>query len=73
MVAEVPKQAISFTIPTLFRVPRLIVSVPGGRKAHIVHRTLTEEISTRCPAAILRRHSNATAYLDPDSAAELPS
>ena len=72
-VAEVPKQAISLTIPTLFRVPRLIVSVPGGRKAHIVHRTLTEEISTRCPATILRRHSNATVYLDSDSAAELPS
>jgi glucosamine-6-phosphate deaminase len=72
-VPEVPKQAITLTIPTLFRVPQLILSVPGERKAHIVHRTLTEEISTKCPATILRKHPHATVYLDPDSATELPS
>jgi glucosamine-6-phosphate deaminase len=69
---EVPKQAISLTIPTLFRIPQLILSVPGERKAHIVHRALTEAISTRCPATILRKHPHTTIYLDPDSAAELP-
>jgi glucosamine-6-phosphate deaminase len=72
-VAEVPKRAITLTIPALLRVPCLIASVPGERKAHIVWRTLTEEISTRCPATIMRDHSNATVYLDPASAAELPS
>lgn len=72
-LAEVPSQAITLTIPALMRVPQLIASVPGGRKAHIVYRTLTEEISTRCPATILRNHPNATVYLDSDSAAELPS
>ena len=72
-LAEVPRQAITLTIPTLMRVPRLIASVPGERKAHIVHRTLTEEISTRCPATIMRKHPNTTVYLDPDSATELPS
>jgi glucosamine-6-phosphate deaminase len=72
-LAEVPKQAITLTIPTLLRVPRLIASVPGERKAHIVHRTLTEEISTRCPATIMRNHPDVTVYLDPDSATELPA
>jgi glucosamine-6-phosphate deaminase len=72
-LAEVPRQAITLTIPTLMRVPCLIASVPGARKAHIVYRTLTEEISTRCPATIMRNHPNATVYLDPESAAELPS
>lgn len=71
-VSEVPKRAITLTIPALLRVPRLIASVPGERKAHIVRRTLTEEISTRCPATIMRNSSNATVYLDPASAAELP-
>ena len=70
-VAEVPRQAITLTVPTLMRVPLLIASVPGKRKSHIVYRTLKEEISTRCPATILRNHSHATLYLDPDSAAEL--
>ena len=69
---EVPKQAITLTIPTLLRVPRLIATVPGERKAHIVHRTLTEEISTRCPATIMRNHPNTTVYLDPASSTELP-
>ncbi|HEV2351591.1 MAG TPA: glucosamine-6-phosphate deaminase [Terriglobia bacterium] len=70
-LAEVPQRAITLTIPTLFRVPELILSVPGPRKAHIVKRTLEESISTACPATILRTHPNATVYLDRDSAAEL--
>ena len=68
----VPARAITLTIPTLLRVPRLIASVPGERKAHIVHRTLTEEISTRCPATIMRKHPDTTVYLDPASSTELP-
>ncbi len=71
-IADVPRQAITLTIPTLMRVPQLIASVPEKRKAHIVCRTLTEEISTRCPATIVREHPCATIYLDPDSAGELP-
>lgn len=68
---EVPARAITLTIPALLRVPRLIVSVPGPRKAAIVRRTLEDPISTACPATILRRHPQATIYLDRDSAAEL--
>jgi glucosamine-6-phosphate deaminase len=71
-LAAVPTQAITLTIPTLLRVPRLIATVPGERKAHIVHRTLTEEISTRCPATIMRKHPDTTVYLDPASSTELP-
>jgi glucosamine-6-phosphate deaminase len=71
-LAAVPTRAITLTIPTLLRVPRLIASVPGERKAHIVHRTLTEEISTSCPATIMRNHPNTTVYLDTASSTELP-
>jgi 6-phosphogluconolactonase/glucosamine-6-phosphate isomerase/deaminase len=48
-VPEVPKRAITLTIPALIRVPELILSVPGKRKAHIVRRTLEEEIFDRLP------------------------
>jgi len=72
-VPEVPERAITLTIPALLRVPRLIASVPGERKAHIVRQALTEEISTLCPATILRNHPDTTLYLDPASAAELTS
>jgi glucosamine-6-phosphate deaminase len=70
-IGEVPEFAITITIPALLRVPRLIVSVPGSRKAAIVRRSLTKSISTDCPATILRAHPNATIYLDEASAAEL--
>jgi glucosamine-6-phosphate deaminase len=68
---DVPESAMTLTIPTLFRVPKLVVSVPGSRKAKIMRRTLEAPISTDCPATILRTHPDATIYLEPGSAAEL--
>jgi len=67
-IEDVPDSAITLTIPALMRVPKLIASVPGPRKAAIVRRTIDEPISTACPATILRTHPNVTVYLDPDSA-----
>lgn len=68
---DVPQRAITLTIPTLFRVPRLVLSVPGSRKAKIIRQTFEEPISTKCPSTILRTHPDATLYLDLESAAEL--
>jgi glucosamine-6-phosphate deaminase len=70
-VEDVAEYAITLTIPALFRVPKLILSVPGSRKAGIVRRALEEPISTACPATVLRTHPDATLYLDVESAAEL--
>jgi glucosamine-6-phosphate deaminase len=70
-VADVPRKAVTLTIPTLFRVPTLVLSVPGPRKAAIVKQTLEEPISTRCPSTILRTHANAIAFLDRESAAQI--
>lgn len=67
----VPASAITLTIPALMRVPKLIASVPGPRKAAIVRRTIEEPISTACPATILRTHPDVTVFLDPDSASAL--
>ncbi len=68
---EVPERALTLTVPAILRIPKLIVSVPGSRKAEIVRRALTEPISTDCPATILRVHPDATLYLDVESAMEL--
>ncbi|MGB6686660.1 MAG: 6-phosphogluconolactonase [Terracidiphilus sp.] len=70
-VEQVPEYAITLTIPALLRVPKLIVSVPGKRKAKIVRRAFAEPVSTACPATILRTHPDATIYLDLESAHEL--
>lgn len=68
---DTPEQAITVTMPAIYQVPRLIVSVPGKRKAKIMRRTIEDVISTNCPSTILRTHPNATVYLDPESSAEL--
>jgi glucosamine-6-phosphate deaminase len=68
---EVPEQALTLTIPTLFRVPKLIASVSGSRKAKAIRRTLHDPISTACPSTILRTHPDVTIYLDVESAAEI--
>jgi glucosamine-6-phosphate deaminase len=70
---EVPERALTLTIPTLFRIQKLIVSVPGSRKAQAIRRTLHDPIRTDCPSTLLRSHPDVTIYLDTDSAAELSS
>jgi len=70
-LADVPEQAITLTIPTLFRVPKLIVSVPGSRKANIVRRVIEDAISTAVPSTLLKTHPDATVYLDNESSSEL--
>jgi glucosamine-6-phosphate deaminase len=70
---QVPERAITLKIPTILRVPKLIVSVPGPRQAKIVRQMLAEPISTACPATILRTYPDATVYLDYESTAELKS
>lgn len=71
--AEVPKKAVTLTIPALYRIPELTCSVPGPRKTRIVKRAIEETISTACPATILRTHARTTLYLDRASAGELDS
>jgi len=68
---EVPKLAMTLTVPAVMRMPKLIASVPGIRKANIMRTTLQAPISTACPATILRTHRDATVYLDKDSASAL--
>ncbi len=61
---SVPKKAITLTIPALMSGACLICSVPGARKGQAVQRMLTGDISTECPASILRTHENCSLYVD---------
>jgi glucosamine-6-phosphate deaminase len=70
-VEDVPARAITLTIPPLMRVPKLIVSVPGIRKAQIVRQVIEESISNACPATLLKTHPDATVYLDNESSSEI--
>jgi len=70
--ASTPKTAISLTIPALLSAAHVQVCVPESRKAAAVAAAVTEPISNACPASILRRTPQATVFLEPASAAQLP-
>ena len=68
---DVPKQALSLTVPFFLRVPRALVFVNGERKAVAVQAALEGPITEACPASALRRHPAATIYLDQAAASKL--
>jgi glucosamine-6-phosphate deaminase len=67
-IESVPRKAITLTLPSIFSAKFIYCMVPAPSKAEAVRRTLEDPISTHCPATILRRHENATLFLDRDSA-----
>lgn len=70
---EVPKEALTLTIPALLSATYINCVVPGPTKAEAVKNTLLAEISTENPATILRNHPNAVLFLDKDSSRLLNS
>jgi glucosamine-6-phosphate deaminase len=68
---EVPRTALSLTVPFLLRVPRAVAIVPGPAKHAAIQASVLGPVTTACPASVLRRHPNATLFLDEDSAAGL--
>ncbi|RPD95842.1 glucosamine-6-phosphate deaminase [Aureibaculum marinum] len=64
---DVPKTAITLTIPTLLKGNNLFCIVIGKNKSLAVKNTLTGPISTSCPASILTTHKNCKFYFDSDA------
>ena len=67
-LAEVPKDALSLTIPTLMARPKLFAIAPGPAKREAIKNTVEGPIATSCPASILRTHPNAHLFIDVVSA-----
>ncbi|WP_081210680.1 glucosamine-6-phosphate deaminase [Salegentibacter sediminis] len=61
---DVPKNAITLTIPFLMKGKKLFCIVTGENKADAVYHTLTGEIDESCPASILRLHHGCSFYFD---------
>jgi glucosamine-6-phosphate deaminase len=68
---DVPRHALSLTIPTILSCERLFAIVPGARKQQAVRDAIEGTISESCPASILRTHPNAHLFLDREAAALL--
>ena len=70
-ISQVPKQAISMSARQILKAREILAVVPDTRKAQAVKACFEGEISPMAPASILRRHPNATVYLDKNSASLL--
>lgn len=69
-LADVPRRALTLTIPALLGARRLVATVPGQRKAAAVRAALHGPVTPVCPASILRTHPAAALHLDPAAAAQ---
>lgn len=67
-IDQVPKQALTLTIPALMSCKYVVGIVPTNRKAQAVYNALYGPITEKCPASILRTHKNAALFLDKDAA-----
>lgn len=65
---DVPRRALTVTIPALMAARHCSVVVPGPTKAAAVEAALRGPVAPACPASILRRHPDADLYLDPAAA-----
>jgi glucosamine-6-phosphate deaminase len=70
-ISDVPKQAISMSVKQILKSKEIIAVVPDTRKAKAIQACFEGPISPMAPASILRTHSDATIYLDRNSAALL--
>jgi glucosamine-6-phosphate deaminase len=70
-IEEVPRVALSLTIPYLLSVPCAVAIVPGPAKRGAIAAALDGPVTRKCPASILRRHPEATLFLDEASAGGL--
>jgi len=70
-IPQVPTRAISMSARQILKAREILAVVPDKRKAQAVKACFEGEISPMAPASILRRHPNATIYLDTDSASLL--
>jgi glucosamine-6-phosphate deaminase len=70
-IDDVPRTAVTVTIPALLRAGRVLAIVPEARKSAAIERAVRGPISTDCPASALRLTPHATLYLDAASAADV--
>ncbi len=72
-LSQVPTRAISMSARQILKAKEILAVVPDRRKAQAVKLCFEGEISPMAPASILRRHPDATVYLDKNSASLLGS
>jgi glucosamine-6-phosphate deaminase len=70
-ISQVPQYAMSMSARQILKAREILAVVPDKRKAQAIKACFEGEISPLAPASILRRHPNATIYVDTQSASLL--
>ena len=70
-ISQVPQRAISMSVKQILKANELLAVVPGPMKANAIRLCFNGSVTPMAPASILRTHTNATVYLDRDSASLL--
>jgi glucosamine-6-phosphate deaminase len=70
-IDSVPQYAFTVTLPLICAAKKIICLAPEKRKSQTVKQMLQESITTNCPASVLRKQSQATLFLDINSASLL--
>lgn len=63
-IDDVPTQAITMGIGTIFAAKKLVLVCTGEKKAEILKRSLMGEVDPRVPASILQFHPDVTVFAD---------
>lgn len=71
-IEDVPRFALSVTLPVFASAGMLCCIVPTARKAAAVRDTLSAPVGPACPATLLRTHPRATLFVDEPAASALP-
>ena len=66
-INDVPKTAITLTIPAIMSAKTLVCTVPAATKANATKEACLGPVSEACPASIIRTHDDCVLFCDPDS------
>jgi len=69
--ANVPTQALTMGIGTIFEARKIVLMAFGENKAPIIREAVEEPVNDRVPASFLQEHANASILVDDAAAAEL--
>ena len=70
-IEDVPTQAISMGIGSIFKAKKIILIASGKSKADAIYKTLHGDVNPQVPSSILKLHNDVTLILDEDSASML--
>jgi glucosamine-6-phosphate deaminase len=61
---DVPREALTLTVPALMAATHVVCTVPGPTKRAAVAAALWGPVAPTCPASALRNHPSAVLFLD---------